>query len=208
MKKLLQFLSLGFLSAGTVFAGGAVLREWSRVSGVDLMHGLSASSLFGVIDNSAATSAQNAFGAQGNSLAVGSSQTPGTSLPSVTGLPAVGVSSGVGTAGSLNGADVAHLVLIGKTLEQSVTSQQWISLLSALDQSTPTAAIRDIDSLLTQDLNPADLQWITQHFSGPASFNNTDVQLLEEAIHELQLTLTPGEQGLLQQEMSKVIRQR
>lgn len=96
-------------------------------------------------------------------------------------------------------ADVLRMVGILKSFAATMTPSDWIQTMSVIKNNPPEVASADLSNLLHHRISAADLTWLTNQFAANGGFTIEDVQLLQEALVQIQETLTPDEQQLLSQ---------
>jgi len=98
--------------------------------------------------------------------------------------------------------DIRELKLIGQHLSHTMTPQDWVSAARALTSDNLSQADETLSHLVQQHLSPADIRFVETNFTGSHSFNQADVQLLQQTLQQLSAELTPDEMQALDKKLT------
>ncbi|OFW76899.1 MAG: hypothetical protein A2201_08110 [Alicyclobacillus sp. RIFOXYA1_FULL_53_8] len=191
MKRLLDFVFIALVSSFTVFATGMTIHDanahqpnpvstYIRTEWNSLSRRFSASE---VVPSSPS----------------GQRTTPGA----MGSVPAFGA-----RAEAWSASDVTEFEHIATQLTAGLTPAEASSLLAAFEQPGSTQATQAVQTYIKAQLSGPEQRWLLARFSGNTGFSGEDVVLAQQAVSQIQATLTPGERQLFGQEVTTYLRQR
>ncbi len=195
MKKSVEFGLIVALSVMTVLATMTVLHDASTKQGSPL-------------DQWIQRGVKAVFGRDIQDAKPAAQAEPKTSSPNAvraTELQSTGDASQPSGAGSWNQQDIARLQDIVVRLLQSISAEEWKTLVNAAADSNPQVRSDAVVNVLRRHLTDADQRWIAEHFSGRQAFDGEDVQLLQRMYSEVMAELTPDEQSILKEQLANLI---
>ncbi len=100
-------------------------------------------------------------------------------------------------------ADINRMASIANEILSTTSQQEWTEAATAIAKDKPDVAEATLAALFSSHLKPADITWLNQHFTGSAAFGLQDVKLLQQTLAQMMAELTPQEQSLLKQGLTK-----
>lgn len=98
--------------------------------------------------------------------------------------------------GSWSAADVRRLLRVSQSVLSSLSPTEWRELADALTRDTPSQAQQVLQRIVGAKISEDDARWLAALLGSQASWDATDMRLLQQAFTQMRSGLTADEQEL------------